>query len=111
NGYLTFNRLRALAISMQLIQQLPTNPLDIVGDVHGEIDALNALLQRLGYDAMGNHPQKRKLVFVGDLIDRGPNSPKVIETVQRFIKHGNAYAILGNHELNLLIRDVKDGAG
>jgi len=94
-----------------LIQTLPDTPLDVVGDVHGEIDALNQLLVHLGYDTKGQHPAGRKLVFVGDLCDRGPDSVAVITRVERMVKAGNAFAILGNHELNLLRGDAKDGSG
>ncbi|TFG86728.1 MAG: hypothetical protein E4H19_04725, partial [Chromatiales bacterium] len=54
---------------------LQSGALDIVGDVHGELDALHDLLARLGYDKDGSHPDHRHLVFVGDLGDRGPDSP------------------------------------
>jgi len=96
---------------MHLVQRLPDNPLDIVGDVHGEISALHALLLKLGYDAQGRHPQERKLVFIGDLVDRGPDSDGVVSLVQTLVQQGNAYCVLGNHEINLLIDDVKDGSG
>ena len=96
---------------MSLIQPLPGGPLDIVGDIHGEIDALRALLLKLGYGQAGTHPQGRRLVFIGDLCDRGPDSPAVIQTVMAMVKNGNARAILGNHELNLLRDDAKDGSG
>ena len=65
---------------------LPEGPLDVVGDVHGELDALHALLAHLGYDADGHHPDGRRLVFVGDLCDRGPDSPGVIALVQRLVR-------------------------
>lgn len=94
-----------------LIRQLPPGPLDVVGDVHGEHEALMALLRLLGYDETGLHPQGRKLVFVGDLCDRGPNSVRVIQIVRTMVEAGNAFAILGNHELNLLRADAKDGSG
>lgn len=94
-----------------LVQRLPDGPLDIVGDIHGELSALLALLVRLGYNSQGGHPENRRLVFVGDLCDRGPDSVGVIQVVQRLVEHGNAQAILGNHELNLLIGDAKDGSG
>ncbi len=55
-----------------LVQPLLAGPLDIVGDVHGEIDALHNLLNHLGYRESGVHPEGRRLVFLGDLIDRGP---------------------------------------
>jgi len=88
---------------------LPAGPLDVVGDVHGELDALRALLAHLGYDADGGHPDGRHLVFVGDLCDRGPDSPGVIALVGRLMASGRALAVLGNHELNLLRGDRKDG--
>lgn len=96
---------------MSLIQALPCGPLDIVGDVHGEYPALLALLGHLGYDLQGGHPQGRHLVFVGDLIDRGPDSPAVLALIQRLVEAGHAQAVLGNHEINLLRHDPKDGAG
>ena len=88
---------------------LPDGPLDLVGDVHGELDALRALLAHLGYDADGAHPDGRHLVFVGDLCDRGPDSPGVIALVQRLVESGRARVTLGNHEINLLRGDRKDG--
>lgn len=69
------------------------------------------LLDRLGYDHKGRHPKGRKLVFVGDLCDRGPDSQGVIQHAQGLVEEGNAYAILGNHEINLLMNDIKDGSG
>jgi hypothetical protein len=92
-----------------LFAALPAGPLDIVGDVHGEIDALRALLGHLGYAADGTHPDGRTLVFVGDLCDRGPDSPGVVAMVRGFIESGRAVATLGNHEINLLRGDRKDG--
>lgn len=96
---------------MSLIQPLPRGPLDIVGDIHGEYDALCQLLTHLGYAADGTHPQARTLVFVGDFCDRGPNSPAVLALAQRLIQTGRAVAVLGNHEINLLRGDAKDGSG
>ena len=96
---------------MSLVQKLPAGPLDIVGDIHGEFDALCALLGHLGYDEQGGHPEGRSLVFVGDLCDRGPNSPAVFALVRRLVDAGRAVAVLGNHEINLLRNDAKSGAG
>jgi hypothetical protein len=96
---------------MSLIQTLPDGPLDIVGDVHGESAALDALLTQLGYREDGSHPQQRKLVFVGDLVDRGRDSPGVLARARRLIEAGHAYCVLGNHEINLLVDDIKDGSG
>ncbi len=92
-----------------MFSALPSGPLDIVGDVHGELDALQSLLGHLGYDGAGVHPDGRHLVFVGDLCDRGPDSPGVIDRVSGFVAAGNAWVVLGNHELNLLRGDRKDG--
>ncbi len=92
-----------------LIRQLFSGPLDIVGDVHGEIDALRALLHRLGYDDHGHHPEGRRLVFVGDLCDRGPDSPAVVRLVERLVDEGRAQCVLGNHELNILRGERKHG--
>jgi hypothetical protein len=57
-----------------LVQPLFDGPVDIIGDVHGEIDALRSLMRHLGYKDDGFHPENRRLVFVGDLTDRGPTS-------------------------------------
>jgi hypothetical protein len=88
---------------------LPSAPLDIVGDVHGEHDALCAVLNALGYDDSGRHPEGRSLVFIGDLCDRGPDSPGVVKRVRRLVESGRAVAVLGNHELNLLRGQRKQG--
>jgi len=91
-------------LSSTCIALLPETPIDIIGDIHGELSALTQLLTKLGYDHNGKHPEKRQLVFVGDLIDRGPDSPGVLRTVMRLVESGNAQCIAGNHELNA-IRD------
>ena len=96
---------------MSLIQALPPGPLDIVGDIHGEYDALEQLLAHLGYGPLGEHAQGRMLVFVGDFCDRGPDSPAVLARIAQLVKAGRAVAVLGNHEINLLRGDAKDGAG
>lgn len=95
----------------QFVQQLFSTPLDIIGDIHGEIDALNQLLTHLGYDESGNHPQNRKIIFVGDLCDRGPDSLAVIRRVKKLIENKNAQCVIGNHELNLLISSKREGNG
>ncbi|TVQ86198.1 MAG: metallophosphoesterase [Deltaproteobacteria bacterium] len=93
-----------------LIQTLPDGPLDILGDVHGEIDALRRLLERLGCDPERGRAT-RPLVFVGDLVDRGPDSPAVLDLVRRLVDSGIAWVVAGNHELNLLLGDRKEGNG
>jgi hypothetical protein len=95
-----------------LIRPLFDGPLDVIGDVHGELDALRALLGHLGYDpATGAHPQGRRLVFLGDLTDRGPDSPGTAALVERFVGAGRAQCLLGNHELNVLLGLHKGGNG
>ena len=86
-------------------------PLDVVGDIHGELEALQALLRGLGYQADGTHPDHRHLIFVGDLCDRGPDSPGVIRQVASLVASGRAQCILGNHELNLLRGSAKPANG
>jgi len=94
-----------------LVRPLFDGPLDIVADVHGEIDALRLLLKNLDYSDTGAHPQGRRLVFLGDLTDRGPDSPAVVRLVDGLIAEGLAQCILGNHELNLLNGEKKHGSG
>lgn len=96
---------------MKLVQTLPPGPIDIIGDIHGEIDALKNLLAVLNYDENGKASHDRKIVFVGDFCDRGPDSPGVIKLVEKLVSSGRAFAILGNHEINLLANDAKDGSG
>lgn len=92
-----------------LLQELPERPLDIIGDVHGELPALEQLLQHLGYGPEGEHPDGRFLVFVGDLVDRGPDSLGVIRRVRRMLEAGHALCLIGNHELNLLLGKERAG--
>ena len=93
----------------QFIAPLKEGPVDVVGDVHGEIDALEEIIDRLGYSQHGEHPEGRRLVFVGDLCDRGPDSPAVIDVVRELVVRGAAACVLGNHELNILRDSQKPG--
>ena len=86
-------------------------PIDVIGDVHGEIGALEDLLRVLGYAGPGEHPGARRLVFIGDLCDRGPDSPAVIRRVQQMVAAGTAQCLLGNHELNVLRGVRKEANG
>lgn len=79
--------------------------LDVIGDVHGRIDALAAVLCRLGYRQFSgswHHPDGRKAVFVGDYLDRGPQSFGVVQLVRQMCMSGDALAILGNHDSNAI---------
>jgi len=84
-------------------------PFDIIGDVHGCADELVALLVRLGYGvrlqgegetrrAVTRAPEGRRAVFVGDLVDRGPNAPDVVRLVMEMVARGQAFAVVGNHD-------------
>ena len=96
-------------MSCSLIKPLFEGPVDIIGDVHGELEALNTLLERLSYRLNGTHPEGRRLVFVGDLCDRGPDSPGVLRRVRDLVQAGVAQCVLGNHELNLLLGKRRQG--
>ncbi|MDX2591726.1 polynucleotide kinase-phosphatase [Streptomyces sp. WI03-4A] len=74
-----------------------TGPFDVIGDVHGCSAELEALLTALGYDD-GVHPDGRTAVFVGDLVDRGPDTPGVLRRVMSMVKDGHALCVPGNHE-------------
>ncbi|WP_250399177.1 polynucleotide kinase-phosphatase [Streptomyces cellostaticus] len=74
-----------------------TGPFDIVGDVHGCAAELEALLAKLGYSD-GVHPEGRTAVFVGDLVDRGPDTPGVLRRVMSMTASGDALCVPGNHE-------------
>ncbi|MFE2968978.1 polynucleotide kinase-phosphatase [Streptomyces sp. NPDC059340] len=77
-----------------------TGPFDIIGDIHGCASELETLLGKLGY-ADGAHPQGRTAVFVGDLVDRGPDTPGVLRRVMSMVAAGNALCVPGNHENKL----------
>jgi hypothetical protein len=94
-------------MSHSLVQPLFDGPIDIVGDIHGEIEALLSLMCHLGYAADGTHPDERRLVFVGDLTDREPDSPAVVDLVESLFDAGRAQCVLGNHDLNILLGERK----
>ncbi|MFI9599339.1 polynucleotide kinase-phosphatase [Streptomyces sp. NPDC052043] len=74
-----------------------TGPFDIIGDIHGCSAELEAMLAKLGYTD-GTHPEGRTAVFVGDLVDRGPDSPGVLRRVMSMVEAGDALCVPGNHE-------------
>ncbi|ALN16011.1 polynucleotide kinase-phosphatase [Acidipropionibacterium acidipropionici] len=82
-------------------------PFDIIGDVHGCLDELLALLAELGYNVVTDgdglavdavHPEGRRVVFVGDLVDRGPDTVGVLRLAMGMTSAGHALALPGNHE-------------
>ena len=77
---------------------------DIIGDIHGHSERLEALLSRLGYRRFRGawrHPS-RVVIFVGDFIDRGPAQLATLRLVREMIEHGSARAVMGNHEFNAI---------
>jgi protein phosphatase len=93
-------------------------PFDIIGDVHGCYEELCDLLDALGYVIEGSpsepraaHPQGRRAIFLGDLVDRGPRSPDVLRLVMAMVKDKAALCVPGNHDVKLMKklhgRDVK----
>jgi len=88
-----------------------TGPFDIIGDIHGCYDELRELLGELGWivseDDDGRptgatHPEDRTLVFLGDLVDRGPKVPDVLRLAMAMVEAGTAICVNGNHEAKLL---------
>jgi protein phosphatase len=95
-------------------------PFDIIGDVHGCFDELCALLGELGYQVNAAatdaaHAEGRRVIFLGDLVDRGPASPAVLRLAMGMVAGGHAISLPGNHETKLLKalrgRDVSKGHG
>jgi protein phosphatase len=87
-----------------------TGPFDVIGDVHGCLAELEQLLVKLGYELdrdaagrpVGARHAGRRAVFLGDLVDRGPDSPGVLRLVMGMVAAGNALCVPGNHENKLL---------
>ncbi|HNQ89183.1 MAG TPA: polynucleotide kinase-phosphatase [Verrucomicrobiota bacterium] len=101
-------------------------PFDIIGDVHGCFEELVDLLTMLGYQGAAEgaapetpaaadgvpllapasitlrHPAGRKLIFLGDLVDRGPKTPQVLRLVMRAVATGAAWCVPGNHDVKLM---------
>lgn len=86
---------------------------DIIGDIHGEADALERLLSKLGYEPVDGCWQhsSRQVIFLGDFIDRGPEQKRVLEIVMPMVEGGQALAVMGNHEFNALAFHTPDGQG
>ena len=77
---------------------------DLVGDIHGQSPTLIRLLMKLSYeqiDGVWQHPD-RKLIFLGDFVDRGKYQKEVIDIVRPMIEEGHALSVMGNHEYNAI---------
>jgi protein phosphatase len=106
-------------------RKLEHGPFDIIGDVHGCFEELCSLLAQLGYhiEKTNNedtqftvsHPLGRKVIFLGDLVDRGPDTPNVLKLVMDMVAQGQALCVPGNHDMKFLKklqgRDVKIAHG
>lgn len=87
-----------------------SGPFDLIGDVHGCASELHTLLAQLGWELVtvdgqvsdARHPAGRTAVFVGDLVDRGPDTPGVLRLVMAMVESGRAYCVSGNHEAKLV---------
>ncbi len=88
-----------------------TGPFDVIGDVHGCRAELETLLDTLGYsvtrDGEGRavdatHPDGRRVILVGDLVDRGPDTPGVLRLAMGMVRAGHAFVVSGNHESKLV---------
>lgn len=90
-------------------------PFDIIGDIHGCCDELERLLSELGYarkefnpadetwgQVFYNHPENRKALFLGDLVDRGPRVIDTLRLVRNMVQTGNALCVPGNHDIKFL---------
>lgn len=90
-----------------------SGPFDIIGDIHGCYDETIELLKMLGYhisvaddkgytyDIHVQHPENRQVIFLGDLVDRGPKSPEVLKLAMSMVKSGSALCVPGNHDIKL----------
>jgi protein phosphatase len=86
-----------------------TGPFDVIGDVHGCRAELEQLLVALGYELerdgaarpIGARHPDRRAIFVGDLVDRGPDTPGVLRLVMGMVQAGAAFCVAGNHEAKL----------
>jgi len=87
--------------------------IDFIGDIHGYADELKELLMKLGYaksNGVYSHAD-RKVLFVGDYIDRGPKIKETLEIVKAMVDSNNAIALMGNHEYNALCFHFQESEG
>ena len=86
---------------------------DIIGDIHGEYLSLVKLLEQLDYQPINGvwQHQSRKVIFLGDFIDRGLQQRKVLDLVMPMVDRGHAQAVMGNHEFNALAFHTRSDDG
>ena len=99
------------ATILTLSEGNPSMIYDVIGDIHGHADKLEGLLEQLGYTLRVHEtlninyyqpPEGNRAIFIGDLIDRGPQELQTLEIVYAMIDAGVADAVMGNHEYNAL---------
>ncbi len=86
---------------------------DLIGDVHGCANTLERLLQALGYQKIGGvyRHRQRQVIFLGDIVDRGPRIREALHLVRDMVEQGSALMILGNHEFNAITYCTSTGSG
>ena len=88
---------------------------DFIGDIHGHAHILERILLKLGYQSEGNSyvasDRERKVVFLGDYIDRGRQNRRVIEIVRGMTETAQALALMGNHEFNAICYHTRSSSG
>ncbi|WP_036128011.1 metallophosphoesterase [Marinobacter nitratireducens] len=77
---------------------------DIIGDIHGCAHTLELLLEQMGYRKVNGvyKHDRRQVIFIGDIIDRGPRIREALHLVRDMVEHGSARIVMGNHEYNAL---------
>ncbi len=79
---------------------------DLIGDIHGHAQELQQLLKQLHYTlndvGVYTHAKGRRVIFCGDLIDRGPDAREVLQIVRSMVDNGSALIVMGNHEYNMI---------
>lgn len=87
---------------------------DLIGDVHGCGNTLRRLLELMGYSRQSGvyrHPAGRQVIFVGDILDRGPRVRQALHDVRAMIEAGVAQMVLGNHEYNAIAYFTQNAQG
>lgn len=87
---------------MTVINESGIDGIDVIGDVHGEADMLEGLLRQMGYVERAGawRHDRRRAVFVGDLVDRGPQQARSVRIARAMADAGSAHIVVGNHEFN-----------